>query len=209
MALQRGRGPGTCCAVWLQCYVELLHPAFTMKVVLSASYLGIISKPLPQILWDFSAQDFPYALFRPVSVYISTGSSSLLPWEHQSQYDHCSSPKLPPCAARSSLPFAARPCGTAEKAAGGLPTPAAMPGKAGLSRLVSGPVTLAPLAAELMEPPKLRELASTSLLSSRRRSEIWAYSQLPGRGGGRGMEWEPHLPPQTAFQEGYLGMGQG
>lgn len=70
-------------------------------------------------------------------------------------------------------------------------------------------MTLAPLAAELMEPPKLRELASTSLLSSRRRSEIWAYSQLPGRGGGRGMEWEPHLPPQTAFQEGYLGIGQG
>lgn len=104
MALQRGRGPGTCCAVWLQCYVELLHPAFTMKVVLSASYLGIISKPLPQILWDFSAQDFPYALFRPVSVYISTGSSSLLPWEHQSQYDHCSSPKTPPMCSEELSP---------------------------------------------------------------------------------------------------------
>lgn len=48
------------------------HPPFTMKVVLSASYLGIMSKPPPQILRDFSVQDFPYVLFRSVSVYIST-----------------------------------------------------------------------------------------------------------------------------------------
>lgn len=129
-------------------------------------YLGIISKPPPQTLWDFSAQDFPYALFRSVSVYISTGSSSVLPGEHQGQSDHSSSPKPPPCAARSSLLFAARPCGRAGKAAGGLPTPAAMPGKAGLSRLLGGPVTLALLTAQLMEPPKLRELAGISLLSS-------------------------------------------
>ncbi|NWT57011.1 LPIN3 phosphatase, partial [Erythrocercus mccallii] len=98
-----------------QCYVELLHPTFTMKVVLSASYLRIISKPPPQILQDFSAQDFPYALFRSVSVHISTGGSSVLPREHQSQSDHSSSPKLPPCTERSCLPFAARLCGTAGK----------------------------------------------------------------------------------------------
>lgn len=107
-------------------------------------------------------------IFRSVSVYISTGSSSVLPGEHQDQSDHSSSPKLPPCAERSCVLFAARPCGTAGKAAGGLPTLGAVPGKAGLSRLVRGPVIWAPLTAELMEPPKLRELASTSLLSSSR-----------------------------------------
>lgn len=94
VALQRGHYPGTCFAAWLPCYVELWHPALTMKVVLSASYLGIISKPPSQILWDFSAQDFPYALFRSVAVYISTGSSSVLLREHQDQSDQSSSPKL-------------------------------------------------------------------------------------------------------------------
>lgn len=94
VALQRGHGPGTHFALWLPCYVELLHPAFTMKVVLSASYLGTISKPLSQILRDFSAQDFPYALSRSMAVHISTGSSSVLPGEHQDQSDHFSSPKL-------------------------------------------------------------------------------------------------------------------
>lgn len=41
--------------------------------------------------------------------------------------------------------------------------PTAVPRKAGLSRLVGGPVTLVPLAAELMEALKLREPARVSL----------------------------------------------
>lgn len=120
-------------------------------------------------------------------------------------------PSLQNCAERSCIPFAARPCGTAGKAAGGLPALAAVPGKAGLSRLVSSPVIWAPLTAELMEPPKLRELASTSLLSFSR--EDLGFELTPGssngRGGGRGMEQEPRLLTQTAFQEGCLGMGKG
>ncbi|RLV98867.1 hypothetical protein DV515_00010361 [Chloebia gouldiae] len=53
-----------------------------------------------------------------------------------------------------------------------------MPGKAGLSRLVRGPVIRALLTAELMEPPKLPELASTSLLSPSR--EDLGFGLTPG-----------------------------
>lgn len=102
----------------------------------------------------------------------------MLPREHLGQSDHSSSPKLLPCAERSCLPFAARLCSTAGKAAGGLPALAAMPGKAGLSRLVRGPVIQAPVTAELLDPPKLRELASTSLLSSSR--EDLGFGLTPG-----------------------------
>lgn len=92
---------------------------------------------------------------------------------------------------------------------------AAMPGKAGLSRLVGGPVTTVPLAAELMEALKLRELASASLPSPPSpgrgvESGLWAYSWLSGRdGGGLDMERGPRLPTQPAFPEGCLGMGRG
>lgn len=67
---------------------------------------------------------------------------------------------------------------------------AAMPGKAGLSRLVGGPVTLAPLAAELMEAPKLREAASASLLSPLGR--VWALGLFlaVGERWGDGI-WSP------------------
>ena len=102
-------------------------------------------------------------------------SPSVLPWEHRGQPGCSSSLKIPHPAARSSLPLAARPRSAAGKAAGGLPA-AAMPRKAGLSRLVAGPVTLALLAAELMKAPKLRELASASL-----------PSPLPGEGLGFGL----------------------
>jgi len=108
----------------------------------------------------------------------------VLPWEHRGQPGCSSSLKIPHPAARSSLPLAARPRSAAGKAAGGLPA-AAMPRKAGLSRLVAGPVTLALLAAELMKAPKLREPASASLPSPSP-GRVWALGLFLAVGERRG-----------------------
>lgn len=71
-----------------------------------------------------------------------------------------------------------------------------MLGKAGLSRLVGGPVTLAPLTAELMEAPKLREQAGASLPSPPGR--IWALglflAGVTGHGAGTRSPHTDRLP---------------
>ena len=108
LVLHRACGLGTrrsaaCFAGWLQRCVKPLAPCVHHE---GAAEHGAVpgdsfQAPTPNSVGraGLSAWDFPYALFRSVSMDIPAGSPSALPWEHQGQPNCSSSPKIhPPCS---------------------------------------------------------------------------------------------------------------
>lgn len=202
LALQRGHHPGmrlsaACFTGWLQGCVKPLHPVISVKALLSMGlFLGALSKPPPQTPWD--AQVYLPGIL-PMSF---AGLSQCIPQPGAlGPAGLFLLSEIPLPLQRGAL-SCLLPGPAAQKAAGGLPAPAVMPRKAGLSRIAGGPVTPAPLTAELMEAPKLRELASASLPSPSPGGDL-GFGLIPvcqgevrgtGHGVGTASPYAAHLP---------------